>query len=101
LADCGNLKFPDLNCTDFGEKTLNFTDFGEKKQVLAMFYVLFVRKNFFDPNLLRGGSPEKSPTFLGKIWKKIWKNWKKYGKIWHRGNFSPNVISETGCGNFP
>jgi hypothetical protein len=49
----------------------------KKKQVLAMFYVLFVRKNFFDPNL-RGGSPEKSPTFLGKIWRKnlekIWKN---------------------------
>jgi hypothetical protein len=37
--------------------------------------------------------------------KKIWKNWEKYGKIgkiWHRGNFSTNVvISETGCGNFP
>jgi hypothetical protein len=28
LPDCGNLKFPDLNCTDFGEQTLNFTDFG-------------------------------------------------------------------------
>jgi hypothetical protein len=57
-----------------------------------MFYVLFVRKNFFHPNLRRG-SPEKmfsgknflpsprSPTFLGKIWKKIWKNREKYGKI--------------------
>jgi hypothetical protein len=36
---------------------------------------------------------------------KIWKNWEKYGKIakiWHRGNFSSNVvIPETGCGNFP
>jgi hypothetical protein len=44
LADCGNLKFPDLNCTGFGEKTLNFTDFGEKD--VAMFYLLFVWKNF-------------------------------------------------------
>jgi hypothetical protein len=26
----------------------------------------------------------------------------KIWKIWHRGNFSPNVvIYETGCGNFP
>jgi hypothetical protein len=25
-----------------------------------------------------------------------------WGKIWHRGNFRPNVvIYETGCGNFP
>jgi hypothetical protein len=32
----------------------------------------------------------------------LWKIWKKYGKIWHRGNFSPKVvIYETGCGNFP
>jgi hypothetical protein len=43
---------------------------------------------------------------LEKIYmNKIWKNWKKYGKIgkkWHRGNFSSNVvIYETGCGNFP
>jgi hypothetical protein len=65
-----------------------------------MFYLLFVRKNIFDPNL-RGGSPEKSflrtsppPT--------PWKKYEKIGKIWHRGNFSPNVvIYETGCGNFP
>ena len=70
MANCGNLKFPDLNFTDFGENTLNFTDFGLKKQVLAMFYLLFVRKNFFHPNL-RGGYPEKFPLHL----------WKKYGKI--------------------
>jgi hypothetical protein len=54
LANCGNLKFPDFN----------FTDFGLKKQVSAMFYALFVRKNFFHPNL-RGGSPGK--FFSGKI----------------------------------
>jgi hypothetical protein len=35
-----------------------------------MFYLLFVRKNFFHPNL-RGGYPEKFPLHL----------WKKYGKI--------------------
>jgi hypothetical protein len=58
LANCGNLKFPDLNFTDFGEKTLNFTNFGLKKQVLAMFDALFVRKIFFHPNL-RGDSPGK------------------------------------------
>jgi hypothetical protein len=37
-----------------------------------MFYLLFIRKNFFDPNL-RGGSPEKfvfRKNFLRKIWKK-------------------------------
>jgi hypothetical protein len=82
--------------------------------------VLFVRKNFFHP-YLRGGSPEKiisgknffappppPPPARQHFWenmKKIWKNWEKYGKIgkiWHRGNFSTNVvISETGCGNFP
>jgi hypothetical protein len=55
-----------------------------------MFYVLFVRKNFFHPNL-RGGSPEKFisvkkflPTFFGKIWKKygkIGKNMEKYGTV--------------------
>jgi hypothetical protein len=77
LADCGNLKFPDLNCTDF----------GGKKLVLGLFYLVFVRKNFFDPNL-RGGSPEK---FVLRI-----------GKIWHRGNFRPKiVIFESGCGNLP
>jgi hypothetical protein len=42
---------------------------------------------------------------LGKIRRKIGKNWKKYGKIakiWHRGNFRPKiVIFETGCGNLP
>jgi hypothetical protein len=88
-----------------------------------MFYVLLVLKNFFHP-YLRGGSQEKfisgknffvppsprpPPPPLGNIFgenmKKIWKNWEKYGKIgkiWHRGNFSTNVvISETGCGNFP
>ena len=58
MADCGNLKFPGLNCIDFGEKNVNFTDFGEKNLVLGLFYLLFVRKIFFDPNL-RGGSPEK------------------------------------------
>ena len=63
MANCGNLKFPDLNFTDFGEKTLNVTDFGLKKQVLAMLYVLFMRKNCFHPNL-RGGSLEK--VFSGK-----------------------------------
>jgi hypothetical protein len=36
----------------------------KKKQVLAMFYVLFVLKNFFHPNL-RGGSPDKFVS--GKI----------------------------------
>jgi hypothetical protein len=46
LANCGNLKFPDLNFTVFGEKTLKKTGFG-----------IF------------------SPTFLGKKRKKIWKNW--------------------------
>jgi hypothetical protein len=87
LADCGNLKFPDLNCTDFGEKNVNFTDFGGKKLVLGLFYLVFVRKKFFDPNL-RGGSPEK---FVLRI-----------GKIWHRGNFRPKiVIFESGCGNLP
>jgi predicted rRNA methylase YqxC with S4 and FtsJ domains len=63
LANCGNLKFPDFNFTDFGEKTQNFTDFGLKKQVLAMFYAIFVGKNFFHPNF-RGYSPEK--YFSGK-----------------------------------
>jgi hypothetical protein len=63
LANCGNLKFPDFNFTDFGEKTQNFTDFWLKKQVLAMFYAIFVRKNFFHPNF-RGYSPEK--FFSGK-----------------------------------
>jgi hypothetical protein len=30
------------------------------------------------------------------------KKYGKMGKIWHRGNFRPNVvIYETGCGNFP
>ena len=77
-----------------------------------MFYVLFVRKKFFDPNLRRG-CPEK--FFSGKIflpcpppparqhfWGKYGEKNGKSGKIWHRGNFSSNVvISETGCGNFP
>jgi hypothetical protein len=56
---CGNLKFPDLNCSDFREKNINLTDFGEK--------------NFFDPNL-RGGSVEKfvlRKKILGKIWKNM------------------------------
>jgi hypothetical protein len=78
---------------------------------VAMFYALYVPKKFFHPNF-RDDSPEKFfSTFLGKIRKKfgksmekIWKNWKKYGKIakiWHRGNFRPKiVIFETGCGNF-
>ena len=73
LANCGNLKFPDLNCSDFREKNINLTDFGEKNLVSAMFYLLFVRKNFFDPNL-RGGSVEKfvlRKKILGKIWKNM------------------------------
>jgi hypothetical protein len=65
LADCGNLKFPDLNCTDFGKKTRGF----------GLVLLGICPEKFFDPNL-RGGSPEKlvlrkkPPTFLGKIWKK-------------------------------
>ena len=97
------MKYPDLNLTDFGENTPNLTDFGLKKQVLAMFYVLFFGKNFFHPNLRRG-SPEK--MFSGKIFlpppPNNMEKYGKIGKIWHRGNFSSNVvISETGCGNFP
>jgi hypothetical protein len=73
----------------------------KKKHVLAMFYVLFVLKNFFDPNL-RGGSRKIIFLNFGENMEKIWKNYGKIGKIWHRGNFSPNVvIYETGCGNFP
>jgi hypothetical protein len=64
LANCGNLYFPDLNFTDFGEKTQNFTNFGLKKQVLAMFDTLFVRKIIFHPNLT-GDSPGK--IISGKI----------------------------------
>jgi hypothetical protein len=30
LADCGNLKFPDLNGTDFGEKNVTLTNFFRK-----------------------------------------------------------------------
>jgi hypothetical protein len=70
------LKIPDLNCTDFGEKTINFTDFVEKNLVCGMFYLLFVRKKFFDPNL-RGGSPEKfvlRKKSFGKNMEKIWLN---------------------------
>jgi hypothetical protein len=75
--------------------------------------VLFVRKIFFHLNL-RGDFPEKfisgkfflPPPPLANIFgenvKKIWGKYGKIGKIWHRGNFSSNVvISETGCGNFP
>jgi hypothetical protein len=79
LANCGNLYFPDLNFTDFGEKTLNFTNFGLKKQVLAMFDTLFVRKIIFHPYLTGD-----SPTFSGKIRKKIGKNMvklQKYGTV--------------------
>jgi hypothetical protein len=49
LANCGNLKFPDFNFTDFGEKTQNFTDFGLKKQVLAMFLRDICPEKFFSP----------------------------------------------------
>jgi hypothetical protein len=58
----------------------------KKKQVLGMFYVLFVRKKFFHPNL-RGDSPEKFtsgkilpsplPPPLANI---FGENMKKYGK---------------------
>jgi hypothetical protein len=64
LEDCGNLKFPDFNFTDFCEKTYNFADFVLKKQVLAMFYAICVQKNFFHPNF-RDYSPEK--FFSGKM----------------------------------
>jgi hypothetical protein len=80
LADWGNLKFPDLNCIDFGGKNPKFYRFWLKKQVLAIFYVLFVRKTFFNPNL-RGGVSGKpsSPSpplanIFGENMKKIWKN---------------------------
>jgi hypothetical protein len=49
LADCGNLKIPDLNCTDFGEKTLNFTDFGEKKPGFGHVLLVICPENFFEP----------------------------------------------------
>jgi hypothetical protein len=90
LANCGNLKLPDLNFTDFGENTLNFTDFGLKKQVLAMFNLLFVRKKIFHPNLRRG-SPEKmfsgkfflpSPPARQHFWGKYGKIYGKIGENW-------------------
>jgi hypothetical protein len=67
--------------------------------------LLFVRKSFCDPNL-RGGSPEnfflRKKIFAPPPANILWKRWKKYGKIWHRGNFSLKVIIyETGCDNFP
>jgi hypothetical protein len=68
LADCGNLKFLDLNCSDF----------GEKNPVLAMFYLLFIRKIFFDPNL-RGSSPEKF-VFRKMFCEKYGKNMEKLEK---------------------
>jgi hypothetical protein len=47
LANCGNLKFPDLNFTDFGENTLNFTDFGLKKTGFGhVLRVICTEKNF-------------------------------------------------------
>jgi hypothetical protein len=46
LANCGNLKFPDLNCTDFGEKSLNFTDFGEKTHFGHVLLVICPEKFF-------------------------------------------------------
>jgi hypothetical protein len=55
----------------------------KKKLVLTLFCLLFVRNNFFDPNL-RGCSPEKfvlrkkwgniGEYFGGNI-EKIWENW--------------------------
>jgi uncharacterized protein YukJ len=74
LANCGNLYFPDLNFTDFGEKTLNFTNFGLKKQVLAMFDTLFVRKIIFHPNLAL-------PPLANIFGENKKKNWKKLEKI--------------------
>ena len=84
LADCGNLKFwPCFTC--------------------------YLSGNFFlNPNL-RGGSPEKFvvrknvlPPPPPPARQQFWGKYGKIGKIWHRGNFSPNVvIYETGCGNFP
>jgi hypothetical protein len=68
-------------------------------------------KFFLNPNL-RGGSPEKfvvrknvlppPPPPPPPARQQFWEKYGKIGKIWHRGNFSPNVvIYETGCGNFP
>jgi hypothetical protein len=57
LADCGNLKFPDRNFTDFAEKTLNFTDFGEKNLFWPCFTCYLSGKMFLNPNL-SGGSLE-------------------------------------------
>jgi hypothetical protein len=47
----------------------------KKKHVLAMFYVLFVLKNFFDPNL-RGGSRKIIFLNFGENMEKLWENWK-------------------------
>jgi hypothetical protein len=55
LANCGNLKFPDLNFTVFGEKTL-------KKN---RFWHIF-------PNIF-GENMKKNMEKLGIIWKN-WKN---------------------------
>jgi hypothetical protein len=46
LADCGNLKFPDHNFTDFAEKTLNFTDFGKKTCFGHVLLVIYPEKCF-------------------------------------------------------
>ena len=40
-----------------------------------MFYVLFVLKNFFDPNL-RGGSRKIIFLNFGENMEKLWENWK-------------------------
>jgi hypothetical protein len=113
LANCGNLKFPDFNFTDFGEKTQNFTDFGLKNWFWPCFTRYLSGKIFFtlilEAILRKNISPEKnfsspprSPTFLGQIRKKIWKNYGKIAKLWHRGNFRLKiVIFKTGCGNLP
>jgi hypothetical protein len=65
---------------------------------------IYLREKFFCPPVPSSSPPPARQHFWENM-KKIWKNWEKYGKIgkiWHRGNFSTNVvISETGCGNFP
>ena len=85
MANCGNLTFPDVNFTDLGEKTINFTDVGLKKQVLAMFYALYVRKIFFHRNFrgkyIFGENKKKNWEKYGKIGKNMEKLEIKYGKI--------------------
>jgi hypothetical protein len=86
LANCGNLKFPDLNFTDFGGNTLNFTDFVLKKTGFGHVLRVICPENFFSPyfktwisgkNVLRKknfGPPPVRQHFWGKYGK-------KYGKI--------------------